>query len=832
MDERVNNLLEQARQQAEASRQLPVALADKEKCEDELIRVQKELEKISNERDLLIEQINQNTQEITNRLNKIETREEELIALRQEFENLIDKLREESSNGITNRELMEQIAQLKLNIENNEKDILKQRSENEELSRENIEKENIIDENTRKIKSLLEEGTESAKLNEIKENQKREEEKQKQLDVYSGIIEKLHERLESFREVQPKNHRELLERINIINKLLHFYLLSRTIAGESPKAEEIQRHISNAEIKLKELQENLLIRGKVCDELEIKIQELEGRISVLIEQANKSIQDIPQELSKLTELNTNSQQILEELQKIQRNQTSQITSQELQNQREQLSRELDKVNKEISQLQGLIQGRFDGIQKFIKTGNDDITTAIQTQASATLEAILTGNSKTDYVGAKLSEQSQQIKEQTLELNKLKDTFFSLKTESDQRLSKSTEMKISLENCERGKKAAEQELKTSQSLAEQLKIQLATLQADKVAAEKAQAQAQKEAQRLALAVQSANQAGIIAGQNAQKAQQTQLQVEERLRQEQQKGNPQQIERLTRALAQEQQKVQQAEQTRQESIQSAQQAYQQQQLAQQRAYQSELYAYQAQGALQAAQTAQQSAEKTLETAINDVAQRELDAETKRAEQLQRLQQQFEEQCSKRVQAAKQDSEQAAQLRITDLEQRLQISEQARTAIESIFNSRIEQVRQEEQAKAEQDKKLLEAQYNARLSGEKSALELGAQQAQTILQAENLRLKQLSEDYLAAAQEANRALVWHKSPTLNFGLGLSLIDNTVLPGTTITFTVDQRGPRAVAFFEYLDKTEFVDVQDDNPKSYTVLEGLQNFGAFNIRG
>jgi len=823
---------EQARQQGEASRQLHVALADKKKCEDELIRVQKELEKISNERDVLIEQINQNTQEITNRLNKIETREEELIALRQEFENLIDKLREESSNGITNRELMEQIAQLKLNIENNEKDILKQRSENEELSRENIEKENIIDENTRKIKSLLEEGTESAKLNEIKENQKREEEKQKQLDVYSGIIVKLHERLKSFTEPQPKNHRELLERINIINKLLHFYLLSRTIAGESPKAEEIQTHISNAEIKLKELQENLLIRGKVCDELEIKIQELEGRISVLIEQANKSIQDIPQELSKLTELNTNSQQILEELQKIQRNQTSQITSQELQNQREQLSRELDKVNKEISQLQGLIQGRFDGIQKFIKTGNDDITTAIQTQASATLEAILTGNSKTDYVGAKLSEQSQQIKQQTLELNKLRDTFFSLKTESDQRLSKSTEMKISLENCERGKKAAEQELKTSQSLAEQLKIQLATLQADKVAAEKAQVQAQKEAQRLALAVQATASASVQANNRATNAQQSQAQVEERLRQEQQKGNPQQIERLTRALELEQQKVQQAEQTRQESIQSAQQAYQQQQLAQQRAYQSELYAYQTQGALQAAQTAQQSAEKSLETAINYVAQHELDAETKRAEQLQRLQQQFEEQCVQRVQAAKQAAEQAAQLRITDLEQRVQISEQARTAIEALFNSRIEQVRQEEQAKAEQDKKLLEAQYNARLSGEKSALELGAQQAQTILQAENLNLKQYLEDYWKRATEAEHALSWHKLPTLNFGLGLSLIDNTVLPGTTITFTLDQRGPRAVAFFEYLDKTEFVDVQDDNPKSYTVLEGLQNFGAFNIRG
>jgi hypothetical protein len=820
-------------------------LLSKRNCEEELAGIREQLDRARAERESVVLEIQQKSERIQRGLLEIEQRDRDLSALRNNFETLTGQLRQQSLVGQTNARLMSEISELRQRIE-----VVGQRSaqlmlDNEQLSRQNADKQAVITEKNEQIQRLIDsarrvEGQEEqiAQLSEEREqeqqrNRQLEQQKQSQLQSYSGQIERLREQIIQF-EVgeEPTSHIELLRRISVINKLLHFYTISKTILGDSPQGELIQQQISQNEVRLTRLHDTLAAKGRECDQLLVRIQELEGTIRGLLQQIIGGIQGLPERLGQLRTLNEQGQTIIQRLQEIQR--TSQ-NSQEIQSQRQQLSGELDRISREIALLQGQIQGRFQGIESAITAGNAEVTQAMRTQSAAGIEAILAGQRAGQLdIGNRISEQSQQLAQQTTQLTQLRGEFTTLQQQSQAQSVLSQRTHQLLEDCFRGKHAAEQEVRASQSMAEQLRTQLATLEAQKTAAVESQRLAAAEARRLQETVQATAQAGLQAGQIAERAQQAQARAEDRLRQEQQQGNPREIQRLQQALAQEEQRARQAEQARQQALEQQQRVAQQQQQAEEEAQRLALETATAQGALEQAKAARDLAQTSLRNAVDQVAQRDMDAEAQRAQQLERLQQQFEQQCNQRIQAAQQEAQRISQAEILQITARAVAAEQAQAAIQAAVDARIlaetrTAVAGERAASAAASAAALAGERAAALLREQAAV-AGERAAAAAAQAAAIQAA-LGPLQVDIAQK-DAIINWHRRPIIDITNPNAIPVGGLVAGTQITFNVQNRGPggRTVAFFYYGNRTEYMDIIDDTPKNYTIQAGLQNIGAFNF--
>ena len=834
-------------------------------CEEELDRVRRELENVTASRNSLSAEIQENSGKINDGLVKISEKDAELNSLRTQLELLNAQLKEQLLAAQTNPALMKEVSELRSRITESEGTIRELTARNEELSSDNAAKQADIDSKTKEIGRLLEKAGESARKDENQDlvlqqlsiiSQQRqseeqaktflEEQKRAQLQNFSREIE----RLKALGSREPTTHAELLQQISTINKLLHFYYLSKNILGETEEGQALQQQISQAEISLKGIQEKLSAKGRECDEFVARIRELEGTIRVLQQQIDSSIGQLPTALAQLRNLNLQSHGISEKLEELQR--TSLQNSKELQEQKLELSRSLTRISGEISSLQGEIKTKLDAIQASITSENTELVRIIREQSLASVQAILTGQTtQTAELASKISQHQVELSKQTEDLSKLRDEFTKLREQSGLQLQRNQQVQEFLATCLREKQTAEQDLKTSREMAGHLQTQLARLQTEKEAAEAAKSKLEEQSRRLAETVVAEGKQALQAGQIAQQAQQAQINLQQQLREEQQKGNPRRIEDLERVLAQEQARLREAQLSR-ETAQAAQQAAETQKQAAEVAQQAAALEIAAnRGAAQQAQAAQKIAEESLRGAIEAVANRDNDAERARALESQALQQQIEQQCLARIRQAQDESRLGSELAIASLTERLTAAQQALAAIQAshdatlrtkiqevvdYYNNFIQTERAREIASISERDNVIRVLTEQR--DQVARAEVAAREERdgfrTAAEQERGAREQLERDLGNLTIRLNRAeerLAWHTSSQITI-TDPNPLPAGILAGTPITFEVanKQRDGRTVVFFRYLDHTEYMDITDDSQKTYIVQMGLQNVGTFNF--
>ena len=87
----------------------------------------------------------------------------------------------------------------------------------------------------------------------------------------------------------------------------------------------------------------------------------------------------------------------------------------------------------------------------------------------------------------------------------------------------------------------------------------------------------------------------------------------------------------------------------------------------------------------------------------------------------------------------------------------------------------------------------------------------------------------------QRVDQVQIDQRQAILDWHTGVEIEFNPALPdplviGTVLRFTLPNRGAHAIAFFRYPEGTDYIDVHDDIPKTYTVRENFQSYGAFNV--
>jgi hypothetical protein len=842
------------------------------RCRNEINRLNGLLSDTEFERKGGVENIAQFGRTIVENLRTIAVKNSEISASRAQLETLNEQLAEQALVGQANQRLMTEISQLRPRIEQLERERLQVTTENERLSNVIAAKQLNIVENSRRVVELTQELEESARnlgvqqasnaglQQQIGEGIRADQEfklqlqenKRNQLEFFSGEIQRLLGLLPEDRG--DETNLELLQKFDAMHLLLHYYKLSKNILGETPETRSqdglaIDEGIFRVDADITALGRKLTNKGRECDELLARIQGLEGTIQGLLGQVSIGVRAIPEGLGRLTSLNRQAEEILGQLQELQRRPVQ--NSQELQQQISGLTRDLNAVTANIGSLQGEIRERFGGIDAAIRSGNEAVTTATGVQSAANVQAILAGQTvQTAEIGNRIARHQEELGQQTAQLADLRTAFVNLEQQGQENLASSNRTQQLLQTCLTEKQQAQEQLLASQGTAGQLRLELTALEARRAQAEQAQRAATAEAERMSGVVRLTAQTGAQTSEALARALAAQEAAEQRLREEQQRGNPQEIRRLEAALQRELNRVTQANAAAAAAQTAEQQATERQQTAEQAAQQTAIQKAQVDGALEAAERARLAAEQSFQNATVEAAAAAAAENARQAEQLQQLQQQAEVQTRQRVEEARQAALAEKQAEIVQLQGRVQAAEAAQAAIQAASEAaaagREAAARNTAVAEAAAAAAARETEVTARATA--AALELARVTANLAARDATIAALQLQVNTIPALQaqittlqddirrltvERNNAQAivdWHRNPQVN--ITTPVPPGGFMAGTRIEFNVVNRGPggRTVAFFNYGLRTDYLDITNVGPHYYTVQIDLVEYGAFNF--
>jgi len=327
--------------------------------------------------------------------------------------------------------------------------------------------------------------------------------------------------------------------------------------------------------------------------------------------------------------------------------------------------------------------------------------------------------------------------------------------------------------EREKEEVNRQRLASQDLAKALQEEIRRLEGEKETSEREINVKEREINRLADEVNLKNALAQQSQEAVRTAQEGVRQAQTQLVEEQRKGNPEQLVALRAALQQEQQRAQRAEQER----------------------------LQTENERREAQREKQRAEQEREAVLTQSAfsQGVAAAATQTLEQLQQTARQEE------LLTIKEQQEQVNKLsaKIDGLNEQL---EQDHVNHQAQVNDLLAQIN-ELNEQLEQDHVNHQAQVNDL----------------------NEQLLNLEDD----CENAQMIVQWHRQPYINIvnppQQGNELVVNE---GSTISFVVLNRGVggKTVAFFNYADRTEYVDITNEDIKEHIIRPGFVGYGAFNF--
>jgi len=568
------------------------------------------------------------------------------------------------------------------------------------------------------------------------------------------------------------------------------------ILSGNPRLVSLHERIAQQAIDSSKLPGALAAKEK-CEE---ELARLHATIRGLLEQVTQGVQDLPESLAQLRSLNDQSRGLVAELQALRQSQPSQTDTQEL-------SRKLGEITAQIAGLQGEIKGGFKSLEAIISAGNTGIIEGMraqQSQSSDTKETIL--------------QQQVQLTQQTKLLGELKGEFSSLQRESQENFEESQRVKVLLETCNREKDEANRQLLLSKGLAERLQQEFAKLESQKATLDESLASGQREIDRLASEVSLKTALATQSQETARAAQQGVQEALGQLAEERRKGNSEQLVALNAALRQEQERAQRSEQEKIRLLHDKEEAERAKRRAEaDREDALEKSAF-AQGAAETASQTLQQLEQSRALADDVIARRNAEAEEIKSQELRALTANFERDCNERVRLAEQRVMNDFLLRIQQAEQRVR---QEYEPIISDLNGQIENLHYRIQEELNR-----QADYVRQIKYFENELETRDQEV--------TNLQTIFQEEIDDCEDLRKIVQWNRQPIVNI-INPPLIEGQQILqiGTTISFTVLNRADlpgSTVAFFNYPDKTDYVDITNDDIKEYVIKNGLIHYGAFNF--